>query len=177
MKWYQVCLLSVACSLPIMTYAIESLSPMQLHQVLERYQQSHNQPLSYKGIYPQQVSVYSMPNLTISDGNARIIPAGANMHVGNIVLKDGGQLVLANGNSYVHASSLVSQGGKIVVSEGGTLNLYLDEVPESLFDVHIAGTLNLQPQSGEAIIIAPKGQPLIAQDFSFQGIQLHDQEQ
>ena len=116
-----------------------------------------------------------MPNLTISDGDVRIIPAGANMHVGNIVLKDGGQLVLANGNSYVQASSLLSQGGKIVVSEGGTLNLYLDEVPESLFDVHIAGTLNLQPQSGEAIIITPKGQPLIAQDFSFQAVQLHDE--
>ena len=116
-----------------------------------------------------------MPNLTVSNGGVEVIPAGANMHVGNIVLEDGGQLVLANGNGYVHASSLVSQGGKIVVSEGGTLNLYLDEVPESLFDVHIAGTLNLQPQSGEAIIITPKGQPLIAQDFSFQAVQLHDE--
>ena len=84
---------------------------------------------------------------------------------------------MENGSGAVHANSLQSQGGKIVVSEGSTLYLYLDEVPDSIFAVNIAGTLHIKPQSGEAIMIAPKGQPLIAQDFSFQAVQLHDEEQ
>jgi len=73
-----------------------------------------------------------------------VLSAGNILHVGDILIENGGQLILESGNGVVHANSLQSRGGKIVVSEGSTLYLYLDEVPESLLDVHIAGTLNIQ---------------------------------
>lgn len=188
MKWYQMCLLSVACSLPMMTYAVEDLSPLQarsavdgltnseIQSAVERYEQSNTQNIPHISVLPRQVATYaSAHEMTINEGESKVLSAGDILHAGNIVIENGGQLILENGSGTVYANSLQSQGGKIVVSEGSTLYLHLDEVPESLFNVHIAGTLNLQPQSGEAIIITPKGQPLIAQDFSFQAVQLHDE--
>jgi len=83
MKWYQVCLLSVACSLPMMTYAVENLSPLQarsavdvlthseIQSAVERYERSNTQNIPHISVFPRQVATYAVSHeMIIGEGKS-----------------------------------------------------------------------------------------------------------